>query len=720
MIMTEKYTICGLVQGVGFRPSVKRAALKYGVRGAVKNIGGAVEVTAQGNTESIIAFKAEIKKISGAVITDFIEESVNAPEFKNFSIAESGGADITPMLSPDIATCGECMEEFYDEKNRRYRHPFISCTKCGPRYSIIRSVPYDRENITMSEFDMCDNCEKEYKDVSDKRAHAQTIACNSCGPALSYTIDGDPLDEAVKTLRNGGIAAIKDIGGYHFACGALNADAVKRLREIKQRETKPFAVMFHDIKAVREYALVSDKEETLLLSPARPIALLKKRKELARGVCDENDRIGAFLPCNPVQDYLTKQCGALVMTSANLSGAPIIADDEEIKLLYEKTGGFEILSHNRAIENPSDDSVCRVICGKVQLIRRARGYTPLPISIGGASSVLAAGGDLKAAFCYTSNGRAYMSRYFGDLENPNAYAEWKSEIKKLGNLLNIKDYTFIRDAHPLYYSASYADGSTLLHHYAHMASVMAEHHIENNALGFIFDGTGYGGDGCVWGGEIISYNNEFTREASLEYTELLGGDESAKSSALTLDCFLTAAGIAPRGKNREIVKSALKNHINTVKSSSMGRLFDAVSSLLGISEYNSYEGESAIMLELAAKKAETAYPLELPLRDGKWRSSELIRSVDAAMKNGADRNSLALGFHMAVINAVCNFAKTKDKETNIILSGGVFANELLTELCFENLTAEGYRVYINEQAPCNDGGIALGQAWYALRTMEGN
>lgn len=714
MIMTEKITICGLVQGIGFRPSVKRAAKRHNVRGTVKNTGGAVEITAQGNAEDIRAFKSKIKSISGTIITDFTEKIIDAPEFTDFCIVKSGGADITPMLSPDIATCDECMAEFYDEENRRYRHPFISCTKCGPRYSVIRSVPYDRENITMSEFDMCPVCEKEYADISDKRCHAQTIACNDCGPTLMYTISGDPLSEAVKTLRNGGIVAVKDIGGYHLSCSALNAGAAKRLREIKGRETKPFAVMFHDIEAVRGYAAVSDAEKALLLSPARPIVLLKKKNELADGVCEKSDSVGAFLPCNPVQDYLTKHCGALVMTSANLSGAPIIADDDEIKLLRERTGGFEILSHNRAIENPSDDSVCRVVCGKVQLIRRARGFVPLPINIRGGKTILAAGGDLKAAFCYAVDGRAYMSRYFGNLENADVYGEWENEIKKLGGLLGIKDFKFISDSHPLYYSAKYADGITLQHHCAHMASVMAEHGIENNALGFVFDGTGYGDDGCIWGGEVISYNGHFKREAALEYTELLGGDEASKNSALTLDCFLAAADLTPKSKNAPIVTAALKNHINTVKSSSMGRLFDAVSALLGISGYNSYEGESAIMLEIAAKKAGKAYPLSLPLIDGKWRSSALLRAISKALEDGADKNSLALGFHAAIINAVCDLAKTRNKNTNIILSGGVFANELLTRGCFQGLTAQGYRVYINEQVPPGDGGIALGQAWYAL------
>lgn len=718
MIMTEKITICGLVQGIGFRPSVKRAAKKHNVRGTVKNTGGAVEITVQGNAEDIRAFKSEIKNISGSIITDFTESVIDSSEFTDFCIIQSGGANITPMLSPDIATCDECMAEFYDEDNRRYRHPFISCTKCGPRYSLIRSVPYDRKNITMANFEMCSDCQKEYADISDKRCHAQTIACNNCGPRLTYTISGDPLNEAVKTLKNGGIIAIKDIGGYHLACSALNSEAARKLREIKGRETKPFAVMFHDIEAVYEYAGASDMEKALLLSPARPIVLLNKKHELADGVCEKSDSIGAFLPCNPVQDYLTKHCGALVMTSANLSGAPIIADDDKIERLRCLTGGFEILSHNRAIENPSDDSVCRVICGKAQMIRRARGFVPLPINIRGKETVLAAGSDLKAAFCYAVNGYAYMSRYFGDLENADVYGEWKNEIKKLGELLGIKNFKFISDSHPLYYSARYADGRTLQHHCAHMASVMAEHGIEDNALGFVFDGAGYGDDGCIWGGEVISYNGSFKREAALEYTELLGGDEASKNSALTLDCFLAAMNLPPQSVNAPIVSAALKNHINTVKSSSMGRLFDAVSALLGISEYNSYEGESAIMLEIAAKKAKTPYPLTLPIINGKWRSSELLRAINKAFENGADKYSLALGFHMAIINAVRDLAKTKNKNTNIILSGGVFANALLTHGCFERLTAEGYKVYINEQVPSGDGGIALGQAWYALRGGE--
>ncbi|MGN1116896.1 MAG: Sua5/YciO/YrdC/YwlC family protein, partial [Candidatus Ornithomonoglobus sp.] len=526
---------------------------------------------------------------------------------------------------------------------------------------------------------------------------------------------GDPLTEAVRTINGGGIVAVKDIGGYHFACSALSDSAAAGVRRIKQRETKPFAVMFNSLDEIYKYAHVSEAERDILLSAARPVVLLKKKRDFAPSVCSESDYIGAFLPCNPVQHYLTLECGPLVMTSANISGAPIITDNDTMFKLRERAGGFEILSHNRRILTPLDDSVCRVIYGMVQMIRRARGYTPLPIEINSNCdiNVLAAGGDLKAAFCYAADGRAYMSQYFGDLENAEVYEVWKNNISRLGRLLGIHDTVFISDMHPGYHSARYAKGRTLQHHFAHMASVMAEHRLHGSALGFIFDGTGYGEDGCVWGGEVIFYDNGFKRIASLEYTELLGGDEAARSSEMTLDCFLISAGLKPQSENAALIKAALKNHINTVQSSSMGRLFDAVSALLGISGYNSYEGESAILLESVAAKAKTAYPLNLQMTDGKWSAARLIRDISAAYANGADADSLALGFHKAIADAVCDYAKNQN-EKNIILAGGVFSNRLLTELCFDKLTEWGYDVYINGQVPCNDGGIALGQAWYML------
>ncbi len=712
--MTKKYIITGLAQGIGFRPDVKRAAEKHGVRGYVKNLGGVVEIAAEGDRVS--EFISEVKSLPQAVITSCAEEDIPRADFTEFTIAPSGEENKTlPLLTPDIATCQGCIDEFYDSRNRRFKHPFISCVRCGPRYSIQQSLPYDRESITMTDFEMCGECEKEYRDINDIRCHAQTIACNSCGPVLSYTVGGDPLDGAVNTLRSGGIVAVKDIGGYHFACRADNENAAKRLREIKQRTAKPFAVMFHSLDEISEYAEVNEIEKRTLLSAARPIVLLRKKKDLALSVCGGSDYIGAFLPCNPVQDYLTKMCGALVMTSANVSGEPIITENGDIIRLRENVGGFEVLSHNRRILTPLDDSVCRVICGRVQMIRRARGYVPLPITIdaGSDKSVLALGGDLKATFCCAKGGAAYMSQYFGDLENDDAYRAWKSNIPRLSRLLNFTPDVTVKDAHPMYLSAGEAEGETLLHHFAHMASVMAEHRLNGTAVGFVFDGTGYGGDGNVWGGEVIRYDGGFTRIASLEYTALTGGDESARDARTTLDCYLISAGLDPVSENGAVIKAAVENNINTVKSSSMGRLFDAVSAMLGIRAYNSYEGECAIMLESAARKAIEPYPLTLPMVDGRWQTSSLICGIHGAVKSGADIGSLALGFHHAVANAVMDFAANQN-EKNIILSGGVFANGIFTELCVNGLAERGFNVYINEQVPTNDGGIALGQAWYVL------
>ena len=712
--MTKKYTVTGLVQGIGFRPAVKRIADELGIKGTVKNSGGAAEITASG--KQLAEFFMQIKNIPHAEIDNI--EAVPAPDedFDGFRIIGSDSeAEGVPVIPADIATCERCHAEFDDPSNRRFRHPFISCTACGPRYSIIGKIPYDRCNTVMRDFALCPECGREYIDISDIRCHAQTIACNTCGPRLSYTLPGDPLDEAAKTLKAGGIAAIKDIGGYHFACDANNADAAERLRRIKGRETKPFAVMFNSVVEIKKYAFVSALEEKTLTSAARPIVLLKKKKDLAAPVCGMSGSIGAFLPCNPVQYELTRRCGALVMTSANLSGQPIVTDNYTIFELREKVGGFEILSHDRDILTPLDDSVCREIAGRIRMIRRARGYVPAPLEIDAEldTAVFAAGGDLKASFCYAKGGRAYMSQYVGDLEDARAYEIWESNAIRLGRLLGIEPEKYISDLHPGYISGRYKDGKKLQHHYAHMASVMAEHKLSGTALGFIFDGTGYGEDGCIWGGEIIRYDGSFKRESGLVYTELLGGDESAKNSALTADCFLISAGLEPASGNAALAKAALEKHINTVRSSSMGRLFDAVSAILGISGYNTYEGESALMLELAAERANDAYPLALRMLNGHWDSAALIRDIYDAKKAGADVNSIAAGFHRAIANAVCEYVNGQDEKT-VILSGGVFANKLLTELCVTGLEGMGCKVYLNEKVPTNDGGIAFGQAWYIL------
>lgn len=712
--MTVRYTITGLVQGIGFRPNVKRAADSAGIRGTVKNLGGIVEILAEGDEARQTEFISLVKAAPFSRIESITAEETEG-SFADFTIAVSGAEGAVSVISADIAVCPDCVEELFDSNNRRYRHPFISCTKCGPRYSVIEKLPYDRENITMADFEMCGECAEEYGNISDMRCHAQTIACKSCGPVLSYTVAGDPIEETVRTIMSGGVAAVKNIGGYHFVCSALDNAAAVKVRQIKNRETKPFAVMFGNTADAAGYAYIDALERELLESPARPIVLLKKRKELPPAVCGESDYIGAMLPADPVQYMLTERCGALVMTSGNVSGEPVIIDDARMaELRAEKD--FEILSHNRRILTPLDDSVCRVICGKKQILRRARGYTPEPIYIGGDREVFAAGGDMKAAFCCTRGGSAYMSQYFGDLENAAVFDVWRANIDRMKRIMSFMPDDFIADTHPMYLSASYMpQKQTVQHHFAHMASVMAEHCLTGRVLGFIFDGTGYGEDGCVWGGEAVIWDNGFKRAAHLSYTELAGGDESAKNAELLLDCYLISADCDPVSSDGELIKAAIKNHVNTVKSSSMGRLFDAVSAMLGICGKNSYEGECAVKLESAASKAGKAYPLELRY-DGEWDVRQLIRDMAGAVCEGADKAEISLGFHAAVARAVGRFAAESGIKT-IVLSGGVFANRILTELCFKEL--KGYDVYINEQVPPNDGGIALGQAWTAMNEFSG-
>lgn len=712
--MTKKYTVTGLVQGIGFRPYVKRTADAMNICGTVKNSGGIVEITASGENEELNGFIKAVRSAPFSCIDSIVSENVPECNYRDFSIILGTDNETeNPIIPADIATCDSCLLELDDKNNRRYKHPFISCTKCGPRYSVIKALPYDRCNIAMSDFLMCEDCKSEYKNIPDIRCYAQTIACNSCGPVLRYTVKGDPIEETVKTILNGGVAAVKDIGGYHFVCLANNGAAAEKIRKIKNRDKKPFAVMFNKITQVKQYADISEQEAEVMQSPARPIVLVKKKYDFPPSVCGESVYIGAMLPCNPVQHMLTQRCGALVMTSGNVSGEPIITDDEKMYAL-RKCYDFEILSHNRRIFTPLDDSVVRVICKKTQIIRRARGYTPLPIKILGEKNkpVLAVGGDLKASFCYALNGNAYMSQYFGDLEDAASFNIWEHNIKHLGRLVKIRPQVVVSDMHPLYLSAGYADSKEVLqHHFAHMASVMAEHHLSGKTLGFIFDGTGFGCDKNVWGGEAVLWNGEFKRLFHLDYTELVGGDASAKDAAVTLDCFYISAGLDTVSDNGVVIRAAVKNHVNTVKSSSMGRLFDAVSSLLGICNYNSYEGECAIMLEQAAMNAKKAYPIKIEELDGVWNTKQLIRDLNKALADGNDTNEIALGFHKAIACAVGEFAK-KAEINQIVLSGGVFANRVLTECCFKEL--KGFSVYINEQVSTNDGGIALGQAWYIL------
>ncbi len=715
--MTRKITVYGLVQGVGFRPYVQRTAESFNLKGNVKNTGGIVEIFVNADDKILDSFVQYLisHKPQGCEIHKTVTEIVPDQLFNTFEIIESENCDVIPVIPADIGVCEKCINEFNDKNNRRYNHPFISCVSCGPRYSIMKSLPYDRINTTMEIFHMCKTCEEEYNNANNRRCYAQTIACNECGPVLKYTKNGNPLTKAITDIKDGKIIAVRDIGGFHFVCSATDEKAVEKLRNLKQREEKPFAVMFLNTEEIKKYAFVSEKEQQALTSDARPIVLVKKNGKniFPSNVCENSNDIGAFLPCNTVQYSLTKECGPLVMTSGNISCEPIITSNDKMLKIYESSEYLDgVLYHERDILTPLDDSIVRVIDNDLQLIRRGRGYTPLPIWLDKKieNKIFASGGDLKASFCLMAENRAYISQYFGDLENKESFDAYKVNIKRMSEMFNINADKFVCDMHPGYFSTEHTKSlcetpTYVQHHISHIASVIAEHNIKGDCLGFAFDGTGFGNDGNIWGSEVFEYKNgEFDRKYHLKSIKTFGGDELSKNAKNVLNCYLWNAGIDIEDK---LADAALVAGINTVYSSSMGRLFDAVSAMLGICDYNTYEGKCATMLEITASKADKFENFTLPSNGEEWDVLSLIKQIYES-KGGV--KEIALGFHHAIANAVVEVCD-KFKIKNIALSGGVFMNRILTEICIDKLRKKGYNIYINRQVPTNDGGIALGQAY---------
>lgn len=691
--MTECLFFNGIVQGIGFRPAAQRIALELGVKGQIKNSGGNVELIISGEKQALDEFVQRL--IAMFEIKKLTRKEVEEQVFEDFKIVHSSKDCCTPFITPDLATCKDCENELKNKDNRRFNHPFISCVNCGPRYTIINTLPYDRENTVMGEFDLCSECQKEYTSPYDRRCHAQTIACKSCGPVTNISID-----KGAEILKNGEVMAIKDIGGYHLACKADCENAVNEIRKIKGRENKPFAVMFSSIEEIKKYCDVNEKEEELLLSQARPIVLLKKKIDFPYCVCRDSDYTGAFLPCNPIQIMLLARVSPLVMTSANISSKPIITDDEEIKNL-----GVKILSHNRKILTPLDDSVLFVNNNRVQFIRRARGYVPLAIEIDkkAEKDTLCMGGDLKAVFAFHRDNYVFLSQYFGDLEERTTYDAYKSNIERFKNLHGFKKEKIVADAHPNYLSSNiYKNDILIQHHKAHTASVIAEHRLKGKVLGFAFDGTGYGDDGAIWGSEIFLFEgSKINRLNHLKYTKMIAGDEISKNADLALDCYL--------GGNK-LVSKAIENNINTVLSSSMGRLFDAVCALLDIKHFNSYEGECAEALEAYAKRADKSYRIKPSLNP-----KEILNEIKNA-KSSTQKEEIALGFHLMICSLICELSEKYQADfgvNQVALSGGVFNNRIITATTFKLLEEKGFKVYINEKVPCGDGGIALGQAYLA-------
>lgn len=767
-----------MVQGVGFRPLVYSIAQKYGLTGAVRNVGGYAEIFLEAELKAYESFLCELsdRRHACEIIKLEEEELEQLPAFpvtgakKAFIILDSEENDEFSVLPPDLPVCEDCMRELYDRTDRRYLNPFISCTHCGPRYTIIEKLPYDRKNTSMKDFALCDACEKEYTDPESRRHHAQTISCHDCGPYLIYrdlsetsnclknlpleSYHGTALEEAIRVLKTGGILAVKGIGGYHLVCSPFRNETVEKLRKLKGREQKPFAVMFASLETIREYCIMSIEEQRLLETKARPICLLyMHRNGFAPSVTQGSIYCGAFLPYTPLQHMLTKECGPLIMTSANLSGQPIIRDEKKLFALHSPYLSG-ILYHHRRIVRSVDDSVAKLVDGRPQLIRRSRGYVPYPVflPIRGQEKfqILATGGDLKAAFCLFKNKSAVVSQYFGDLEEAAVMEEYISSEKELSELLKITPTHVVCDLHPNYHSSRYAKGmgSPLLevqHHHAHVASVMAEHALEGKVIGIAFDGTGYGTDGAVWGGEfLLCEGAKYHRAAKLRYIPTLGGDESMKDAKKTATCYLYGSNLTEycQDERLPVIRAALEQKVNTILTSSMGRLFDAVSALLDISQENRYEGECAIRLEAEAVLAlrQNIRPAELSFaieeKDGiiEIDPAPVLRAIMMGLQVGKDvstiredafadqelnrRREYALGFHYAIADmmvTVCERLRTEYGTDTVALSGGVFQNTVLTERACRLLRERGFSVYYNMAVPPNDGCISLGQVYIALK-----
>lgn len=768
-MQAKKITVTGLVQGVGFRPAVAELAEECSITGQVKNMGGVVEIIASGEDEAVENFLHRLKRLSGNVgridtidVEDVPCNETGALEKQDvFTIAESSaGREEVRLLPVDFATCDRCRAELFDKKNRRYRYPFISCTNCGPRYSIQRAVPYDRDSITMGDFKMCPECGREYTQKGNIRRHAQTIACHDCGPKLRLIMRKDVqvedagwncladgcyemsdsteqmLVQTVEALKNDKIVAIKDIGGFHFALSPMSSVAAKRLREFKHRDKKPFAVMFPDVEAVREYCEISEKEAALLTSTARPIVLLKKKKDFVPEICGESDRIGVLLPCNPLQILLLEEMGPLVMTSGNRGGEPIITGTPEMKKLLAEGCPDMILTHDREILTPLDDSIYQVNGRFVQMIRRARGLVPEPLSFNRMlqEDTFAAGGDLKAVFALGRGNMAYLSQYFGDLEEVRCMKQRSKALERMEELLEMEPKIAVGDMHPAYISGQDIQRK-VQHHMAHVASVIAEHQMEGKVLGIACDGTGYGTDGTIWGSEFFTYvDGKMERVGHFSKVKLLGGDASAKDADKTLFSYRMEAkerGFqTTQNGDWQLQELAWKQDINTAYSSSMGRLFDAVSALLDICHANSYEGECAILLEQAAHKGEEWFErqpkqvreeilvVEVDAQNGMWiaDSVKLVADMQILQEKYAKEENwqeiLAYLFHHAVAKAIVAMAELCGGEYNkVALSGGSFINRILLREVAEGLEAAGRKVYTNEKVPCGDGGIALGQLY---------
>ncbi|HUZ46849.1 MAG TPA: carbamoyltransferase HypF [Terriglobia bacterium] len=761
----------GVVQGVGFRPFVFRLAQTLGLSGFVLNSSDGVIAEIEGSDVMLARFLDGIRSQSPplAQISDVAVAEVAPNGEPGFRILESlSEAQKFVLVSPDVATCDDCLRDFTDPDNRRYGYPFTNCTNCGPRYTIVQDIPYDRPLTTMAPFRMCARCQAEYNDPGDRRFHAQPNACPDCGPSLALVDDAalcrqgpvvfdSPisslaiLHEARRMLGEGKILAIKGLGGFHLACDAENHQAVAELRERKRRSDKPFALMARNMEAVDKFCLLSDADRKALLDARRPIVILPRRPHtnISSAVAPHNRTWGVMLPYTPLHYLLFSDSlesppafNALVMTSGNVSEEPIVSRNREA---WPRLHGIAdtYLLHNRAIHMRTDDSVVRIFEGDERVFRRSRGFAPSPIDVGfNMQEILACGAELKNTFCLTKNRYAILSQHIGDLENYETLAFFEETLANLKKLFHVEPRIVAYDLHPLYISAKFAKGLPNLqkagvqHHHAHIASCMAENHLREKVIGVAFDGTGFGTDGKIWGGEfMVADFGGFERRAHFRYVPLAGGDAAIRQpwrsalsylretfggeiSGLDLPLFkqIPASKLA-------MVEAMLAKGINTVETSSCGRLFDAAASILGLRQEINFEGQAAIALEMAALESiDASYPFDI-LSSEPWEI-DMRPAIEQMVRNtgqGEPADVAAAKFHNTlaqVIAEVCRRLRATDHLNKVCLSGGTFQNRLLVERAVRGLRSSGFEVFLHAQVPPNDGGISLGQAVIANELIE--
>ena len=738
--------ITGIVQGIGFRPFIYNLAKKHSISGWVLNNEEGVFIDAESDDGNLHQFIQDIPTLAPplARIESFQVKHLEPLGYDTFEIRKSEETqEKFVLISPDVATCDQCLSELFSLENFRYQYPFTNCTLCGPRFTIIKDIPYDRHKTTMASFIMCPVCQKEYEDPSDRRFHAQPNACAACGPSLRLEdkngkeISGGPIDETLNLLAMGRIVAIKGIGGFHLAGDAKNQDAVSSLRSRKFREDKPFAVMCQNIDEVKEHCEINEEEEKLLLSVERPIVILKRRQDstIAHAVAPYQDTLGVMLPYSPLHHLLLNgPLKTLVVTSGNVSDEPISYKNEEAFNRLSSIADY-FLFHNREIHMRCDDSVTRIIERKPYILRRSRGYVPFPIKLSfPLEMILACGGELKNTYCLTRGQYAFMSHHIGDLENLETLTSFEEGIAHFKRLFYIKPKAVAYDLHPDYLSTQYALSIPdipkvgVQHHHAHIVSAMAENGIEGDVIGVALDGTGFGLDGTIWGGEFIKANlRDFNRLAHLKNVPMPGGTMAIKEPWRMAMVYLSEAFGDEAIKLRidlikridfqkwDILKRAIEKKINTPWTSSMGRLFDAISCLLSIRDEVHYEGQAAIELEMIAE----------PGLDGEYRfllkkdkptvidTIEIIRGVVYDLLEGISPSRISEKFHRTIARMIidtCESLRLEEGLNRVVLSGGVFQNMTLLSLVTRGLKRSGFEVYTHHAVPPNDGGISLGQA----------